>query len=138
MAFDLTKAESIFLKLAGISTAALGVFAAYSFYKNNVWQPKIEVLKVDYDNGRADLMINGRPFILVGESVYLIGFDWGIRFGSSIKAGSGKRYFDRIEVLKRNMVHKVIKGVGEKHSSFVGSPEVLSRNTQSFSINPIS
>lgn len=120
MAFDLTKAESIFLKIAGISTAALGVFAAYSFYKNNVWQPKIEILKVDYDKGVADLVINDKPFILVGDSVYLIGFDWGIRFGSSLKSGSGKRYFDRIEILKRNMVHKVITGQGEKHTNFVG------------------
>lgn len=120
MALDLSKAESVFLKIAGISTAALGVFAAYSFYKNNVWQPDVEIVTVDYNKGVAKLIINGRPFILIGESTYLIGFDWGIRFGSSLKPQSGKRFFDRIEILKRNMVHKVIHE-GEKHTAFVGS-----------------
>ena len=75
MALDLTKYESIFLKIAGISTAALGIFAAYSFYKNNVWQPKVQILDVDYKAGKADLVINGKPFILYGDSTYLIGYD---------------------------------------------------------------
>lgn len=120
MAFDLPKAESIFLKIAGISTAILGIFAAYSFYKNNVWQPSVVVKSIDYKKGIAELTINGKPFILVGDSVYLIGFDWGIRFGSSYLPQSGKRYFDRIEILKRNMVHKIITKEGEEHN-FVGS-----------------
>lgn len=120
MAIDLTKYESIFLKLAGISTAALGIFAAYSFYKNNVWQPTVEIVSVDYKSGRADLIINGKPFILYGDSTYLIGYDWGIRFGTSISA-QGRRYFNSIEVLKRNMVHKVLQHADDKHS-FVGTP----------------
>lgn len=120
MAIDLNKYESIFLKLAGISTAALGLFAAYSFYKNNVWQPKVEIVNVDYKTGRADLIINGKPFILYGDSTYLIGYDWGIRFGTSI-SGQGRRYFNSIEILKRNMVHKVLQHADDKHS-FVGAP----------------
>lgn len=121
MAVDLTRYESIFLKIAGISTAALGLFAAYGFYKNNVWSPKIEVVEVDYANGRAKLIINNKPFILSGDSSYLIGFDWGIRFGTS-STSNGKRLYDRIEILKRNMVHKVIRQRGDMHS-FVGSGE---------------
>lgn len=121
MAVDLNRYESIFLKLAGISTAALGLFAAYGFYKNNLWSPKIEVLDVNYADGRAKLIINDKPFILSGDSSYLIGFDWGIRFGTSF-TGSGKRYYDRIEILKRNMVHKVIRQRGDMHS-FVGGGE---------------
>lgn len=120
MAFDFPKAESIFLKIAGISTAALGIFAAYTFYKNNIWQPNVFVKSIDYKKGIAELTINGKPFILTGDSVYLIGFDWGIRFGTSYMPQSGKRYFDRIEILKRNMVHKVIEREGETHN-FVGS-----------------
>jgi hypothetical protein len=121
MAVDLNKYESIFLKLAGISTAALGIFAAYGFYKNNVWSPKIIVDEVDYANGKAKLIINGKRFILSGDSSYLIGFDWGIRFGTSF-TNTGRRFYDRIEILKRNMVHKVIRQRGDEHS-FAGSYE---------------
>jgi hypothetical protein len=126
MAVDLNKYESIFLKLAGISTAALGIFAAYGFYKNNVWSPKILVNEVDYNKGKAKLTINGKPFVLSGDSSYLIGFDWGIRFGTSFTA-TGKRIYDRIEILKRNMVHKVIRQRGDEHS-FVGSGEGFVEN----------
>ena len=129
MAIDLNRYESIFLKIAGISTAALGLFAAYGFYKNNIWSPKIEVLDVDYVNGKAKLIINGKPFILSGDSSYLIGYDWGIRFGTSF-TNSGKRYYDRIEILKRNMVHKVVRQRGEEHS-FVGSGEGFIENKDS-------
>jgi hypothetical protein len=126
MAVDLNKYESIFLKLAGISTAALGIFAAYGFYKNNVWSPKILVNEVDYNKGKAKLTINGKPFVLSGDSSYLIGFDWGIRFGTSFTT-TGKRIYDRIEILKRNMVHKVIRQRGDEHS-FVGSGEGFVEN----------
>lgn len=119
MAVDLNKYESIFLKIAGISTAALGLFAAYGFYKNNIWSPEILVEEVDYGKGKAKLIINDKPFVLSGDSSYLIGFDWGIRFGTSF-TNTGKRYYDRIEILKRNMVHKIIRERGDEHS-FVGS-----------------
>ena len=79
------------------------------------------MLDVNYADGRAKLIINDKPFILSGDSSYLIGFDWGIRFGTSF-TGSGKRYYDRIEILKRNMVHKVIRQRGDMHS-FVGGGE---------------
>jgi hypothetical protein len=129
MAVDLNRYESVFLKIAGISTAALGLFAAYGFYKNNIWSPKIVVNDVDYANGKAKMTINGKPFILSGDSSYLIGFDWGIRFGTSF-TNSGKRYYDRIEILKRNMVHKVIRQRGEEHS-FVGSGDGFIDNPMS-------
>lgn len=129
MAVDLNKYESVFLKIAGISTAALGLFAAYGFYKNNIWSPKIVVEDVDYGKGRAKMIINGKPFILSGDSSYLIGFDWGIRFGTSF-SNTGKRYYDRIEILKRNMVHKVIRQRGDEHS-FVGAGEGFVKEKES-------
>lgn len=103
-----SKTNSFFLKLAAFSTTALAIFGAYSFYKNNIWHPKIEIVSVDYTNGVAILKINGKEFVLRGDSTYLISYDWGIRFGYTFLA-NGTRKYDRIEVTKRNMVHEVIR-----------------------------
>ena len=118
---NLSKANSTFLKIAAISTGIVAVFGLYSFYKNNLWSPTIKVDSIDYKKGIAYLTINGKPFVLRGESSYLIAYDWGVRFGTSIQP-NGQRYFDRIEVLKRNLVHKVLKNKDEVHS-FTGSEE---------------
>lgn len=110
--FDISKGEELLLKFAGISAAVLGVVAIYNFYRNNIWQPKVFVKDVDFKNGIANLEINGKPFVLKGDSSYLIGADWGIKFGFTQKA-TGPRIYDRIEILKRNMVQKVVKDAGE-------------------------
>lgn len=106
--FDISRGEEFLLKAASIGAAVLGVVAVYSFYKNNIWKPKIVVKKVDYPNSYAELEINGRPFILRGDSSYLISYDWGVKLGFTPKA-DGKRYADRIEVLKRNLVKDVLR-----------------------------
>lgn len=115
--FDISRGEEILLKTAGISAAMLGIFGAWSFYKNNFWKPKILVKKVDYPNAYAELLINNKPFILRGDSSYLISYDWGIKFGFTPRA-DGKRVADRIEVLKKNMVKSVLRVEGQQ--SFAG------------------
>jgi hypothetical protein len=115
--------EKLILKVAGVSAGLLAIFSAFQFYKNNIWHPKVEVVKVDFKNGIAELIINGKPFLLKGDSSYLISYDWGIKFGYTYK-GNGKRIYDRIEILKRNMVHSVIKKAeGEEQISFIGGGE---------------
>lgn len=110
--FDISRGEEMLLKAASIGAAILGVVAVYSFYKNNIWKPKIVVKKVDYPNAYAELEINGKPFIVRGDSSYLISYDWGVRLGFTPKA-DGKRYADRIEVLKRNLVKDVLRNPEE-------------------------
>ena len=117
----LSKANSVFLKIAAISTGIVAVFGLYSFYKNNVWSPEIKVDSVDYEKGIANLTINGKPFVLRGESSYLIAYDWGIKFGTSIQP-NGQRFFDRIEILKRGLVDKILRNKDDVHS-FTGSEE---------------
>lgn len=119
--FTLSKANSIFLKIAAISTGIVAVVGLYGFYRNNIWFPTIVVNDVDYKNGVANLTINGRPFVLRGDSSYLIEYDWGIKFGTSYDS-KGNRFFDRIEILKRGMVHKILRNKDEVHS-FTGSEE---------------
>ena len=110
--FDISKGEEILLKFASVGAALLGVVAVYSFYKNNIWKPKVNVKTVDFKNGIAELEVNGKPFILRGDSSYLIAFDWGIKLGTTFKP-NGVRTYDRIEILKRNLVQKVVREAGE-------------------------
>lgn len=102
------KTSSFFLKLAAISTAALAVVNVYSFYRNNIWHPKVVINSIDYANGVANLTINGKKVILRGDSTFLIDFDWGIKLGYTFLA-DGKRVYDRIEVTKRGMVYDVVR-----------------------------
>jgi hypothetical protein len=74
--FNISKGEELLLKAASIGAAILGVVAVYNFYRNNLWQPKIEIKEVNYDEGIANLVVNGKPFILRCDSSYLIGYDW--------------------------------------------------------------
>jgi hypothetical protein len=118
--FSLNVGEKVLLKIAGISAAFIAIFSAFTFYKNNIWHPKVEVVSVDYKNGVAKIIVNGKPFLLKGDSSYLISYDWGIKFGYTFK-GNGERIYDRIEILKRNMVHSVIKKAeGVEEMGFVG------------------
>jgi len=120
--FNISKGEELLLKAASIGAAILGVVAVYNFYRNNLWQPKIEIKDVNYEDGIAKLVVNGKPFILRGDSSYLIGYDWGIKFGYTPKGTVRKA--DRIEILKRGMVHKVLRKVDEKHEAgFTGFDE---------------
>ena len=89
----------LLLQIAAISTAALALFG--------VWKPTIVVKDVDFGNGIANLLINGRDFVLRGDSEYLISYDWGIKFGSTTT--TTKRVYDRIEITKRGKVQKVIR-----------------------------
>jgi hypothetical protein len=119
----LSKANSTFLKIAAISTGVVAVFGLYTFYKNNIWSPKITIDSIDYSKGIAYLTINGKPFVLRGESSYLIAYDWGVRFGTSIQP-NGQRYFDRIEILKRGLVDKILRNKDDVHS-FTGRQDTI-------------
>jgi len=100
--------SAVFLRIAAISTAALAFVGMYTFYRNNLWHPKVVINSVDYANGVANLTINGKEVILRGDSTFLIDYDWGIKFGYTYLP-DGKRIYDRIEVTKRGMVHEVVR-----------------------------
>ena len=100
--------SAVFLRIAAISTAALALVGLYTFYRTNLWHPKVIINSVDYANGVANLTINGKETILRGDSTFLIDYDWGIKFGYTFLP-DGKRIYDRIEVTKRGMVHEVLR-----------------------------
>jgi hypothetical protein len=103
-----SRTSAVFLKIAAISTAALAFVGLYTFYRNNLWHPKVVINSIDYVNGVANLTINGKEIILRGDSTFLIDYDWGIKFGYTYLP-DGKRVYDRIEVTKRGMVHEVVR-----------------------------
>lgn len=100
--------SSMLLKIAALSTATFALIGLYTFYRNNLWHPKVVINSVDYANGVANLTINGKETILRGDSTFLIDYDWGIKFGYTFLP-DGKRIYDRIEVTKRGMVHEVLR-----------------------------
>ena len=120
--FNLTDVQKRIIGIASLSVAVLALVNAYAFYKNNLWSPTIKIVSIDYKNGVAELIIDGKPFKLRGDSSFLIGFDWGIRFGST-QVGN-KRVDDRIEILKRNLVHKVLRDVNDSHG-FTGDEKTF-------------
>jgi hypothetical protein len=101
------KTTQVLLRIAAISTAALAIFGVYTFYRNEIWHPHIVIQRVDYANGVAELVIDGKAFLLKGDSEYLISYDWGIKFGSTTK--DGKRIYDRIEITKRGKVKTILR-----------------------------
>jgi hypothetical protein len=105
--FNISKGEEVLLKVAAVSTALLGLVSVYLFYKNNIWEPDVKIIEVDYAKGIAKLRVSGKDFLLKGDSTYLISAEWGIKFGFTF-VRDGKRVYDRIELLKRGMVKKII------------------------------
>jgi hypothetical protein len=123
--FDLSRGEEILLKVAAISAAALAVVNVYSFYKNNIYHPDVEVKNVDFAKGTASVLIDGKPKTIRGDSSYLIGNDWSIQLGATFSSSNGRKY-DRIEILKRGNVDSVIKTAeGEEMQSFLGDAKIV-------------
>jgi hypothetical protein len=120
--FNLSDVQKKVIGIASLSVAVLAIINAYAFYKNNLWSPTIEIIDIDYKNGIANLLISKKPFRLRGDSSFLIGYDWGIRFGAT-QLGN-KRVYDRIEVLKRNLVHKVLRTKEDTHG-FTGDEKTF-------------
>lgn len=127
--FSIDRGEEILLKVAGVSAAIVAIFSLWTFYKNNIWHPKVEVKSVDFEKGIADLLVNGKPKTIRGDSAYVIGFDWGVKLGYTFK-GNGKRVYDRIEILKKGQVDSVIrKAEGEEMSSFTANERTFFDDT---------
>ena len=99
--------SSFLSKFATVSLAIIAVVNLVNFLQNNVWKPTIEVINVDYAKGVANLKINGRDFVLRGDSTYLIASNWGIKFGTTFEA-NGNAPYNRIELMKNSMVYKII------------------------------
>jgi hypothetical protein len=103
----LSKGTEILIKVAAVVGGLTAIAGGYAYYLNNIWVPKVEVVSVDFDNAKAEVLVGKRRIFIYGDatfSVTKIG-DWGIRFGSS----KGINKYDRLELVKRLLVVQYIK-----------------------------
>ena len=95
------------IKIAAVVGGVTVIAGGYTFYINNFWKPKIEIVSVDFNTGIAQFKHNDKVFSLDGDATYLLGGDWGLRFGTRMQDGVLK--YDRIELLKKFMVVEYLK-----------------------------
>lgn len=88
------------ITIFGAISLSVGV---YALYRNYVWQPKVELVGVDYVKGVAQLTINGREVTLLVNSRLAAGDKWSVAFNSSDNAQP-----DRIEVLKEGLLKYIL------------------------------
>ena len=104
---SLVNESKIVLKIVAIATVFTALGGAYYFFVNNVWKPKVKVLSVDFSNGFATLeMPFGRKVDIYGDSQFLIGGDWGVKFGTVIK--NGKVSYENLQLLKHGLVDEYL------------------------------
>lgn len=101
------KESKFVLKVVAIATVITALAGAYYFFVNNVWKPKVKVLSVDFDNGFATVeMPFGRKVDIYGDSQFLIGGEWGVKFGTVNK--SGKVSYENLQLLKHGLVEEYL------------------------------
>jgi len=97
----------LIIKVAAVVGGITVIAGGYSFYLNNFWKPTIEIVSVDFKKGFAEFKYRGEIYTLDGDATYLLGGDWGLRFGTINK--DGVMQYDRIELLKKFMVVEYLK-----------------------------
>jgi hypothetical protein len=104
---SLSKTNDTIIKVAAIVGAVTIIAGGYTWYLNNIWKPHIELISVDFDNGKAQLKHRSKIIELDGDAIYWINADWGLRLG--VLLNDGKPVYDRVELLKKGMVVEYIK-----------------------------
>lgn len=102
-----TKTNDIIIKVAAIIGAITIIAGGYTFYLNNLWKPKVEVVTVDFKQGIAQIKFQGKTFEIFGDANFYLGGDWSVRLGSTSLSGGSQ--YDRIELQKKNMVVEYLK-----------------------------
>lgn len=91
--------------VAIIAAAIVTIANIYPFILNTFWKPKVQVLSVDFQNGIAQINVNGKEKTLYENSTMAAGASWGIRFA---KDGKSDKDANRIELVKNDLVEDII------------------------------
>jgi hypothetical protein len=102
-----SKTTNVLIQIAAVVGAITVLAGGYTFYLNYVWKPKVQVIEVDFNNATAKLKFGNKTLELEGDALFLLGGDWGIKFGSTSK--SGTTIYDRIELIRKGMVYEYLK-----------------------------
>ena len=98
----LTKTSDRLVKIGAVIGALTVIAGGYTWWLNNFWKPEVEITFVDFTKGEAKIRYKKKIIDLIGDSVFWINADWGVRFGNIIK--DGKITYNRIELVKKGMV----------------------------------
>lgn len=106
------KGTETLLKAAAVVAGITAIAGGYSFYLNNFWKPKVEVLSVDFPQGIAKVKIGnvGNKVIdIYGDAAFSVSnnADWAIKFGTSYV--DNKPIYDRLELVKKMVVVEYLK-----------------------------
>jgi len=105
--FKISKASDTLIKVASIVGAIVVIAGAYSFYINNFYVPKVEVLDADLEKGTANIKYRNTIIPLEGDSTFLVTAGWGVRLNTINLDGSS--HYNKIELLKNGMVYTYLK-----------------------------
>ncbi len=101
-----SKTSDTLIKVASIVGAVVVIVGAYSFYINNFYVPKVEVVNADLENGTANIKYKNTIIPLVGDSTFLITGNWGVKFTTINIDGSS--HYHKIELVKNGMVYNYL------------------------------
>lgn len=102
----ISKASDTLIKVASIVGAIVVIAGGYSFYINNFYVPKLEILEQDLDKGFAKIKYKKDIIILEGDSTFLVTGNWGVRL--NVLNINGNSHYNQIELLKNGMVYNYI------------------------------
>jgi len=101
------KESKLVLKIVAVASVITALGGAYYFFVNNVWKPKIKIISLDFENGFAKIQMPfGRIVDIYGDSQFLIGGAWGVRFGTITK--NGKNSYENLQLLKNGLVEEYL------------------------------
>ena len=102
------KETQLVFKVVAIVSAVTVLAGGYTFFVNNIWKPNVKVLYVDFDNGYANLQLPfNRKIDIYGDTQFLIGGSWGVKFGTINK--EGKVTYENIQLLKNGLVEEYLQ-----------------------------
>lgn len=100
----ISKTSQTVIKVAAVVGALTVLGGAYNFYRTNIWRPNVTVLDFDSSTGKATVKVGFKTLHIEGAQTYLIGADWGVRFGS--EQVGGRNMYNSIELIKKGMIFK--------------------------------
>ena len=93
------------IEIAAVIGAITVIIGGYSFYINNFWKPKVQIVSVDFTKGTAEVKVGTSVIDIYGDALFQVssGGNWGIKFGST------NGVYDSLELTKNGMVVEYLK-----------------------------
>ena len=105
ISLQFSKTNEVIIKIAAAIGAVTVILGGYSFYINNFWTPKVEIISVDFKSGIAQVKHRKKVIDIYGDATFQISKsgDWGIKFGSN------KGNYESLQLVKKGMVVEYLK-----------------------------